>query len=134
MKEVSAISPNDITLENSLIYSIFFSSIPSQVQDQILIAFPPFHFVRKVLRDRSLNHLRITFLFNNRDVVDALKYQAGQGSYVPRVGKQVTFVEYSDWVRQNDDAKKYAHLLMFGKSLSILEREGGVFGALEEWV
>lgn len=122
-KEKSAISTNDVTLENSLVYSLFFNSILPESQDQILIAFPSIHFVRKVLRDSRLINHHITFLFDNGHVVDALKYQAGQKSLKPRIGERISFVKYADWKRLGDDTRKYAHILLFGTNLSMLERE-----------
>ena len=94
--------PNDIPLENSLIYTLFTSAIgPEETAESgVTILLPSVYFVRKWLRDPLLRQRNVCFVFENRFVCETLSYHYHDAAYGRTVGKNVSFLALSDWCDQ----------------------------------
>jgi hypothetical protein len=120
----SVLVSNDVTLENGLIYHTFFTNIEPQNSHEILIVFPSVHFTRKVLMDQRLKNLNITFLFADKNIVDAINFQVMDVRFMPRVGSNMQFLEYSEWINQgNQSNKRYTYQMVFGTRISLLDQQ-----------
>lgn len=120
----SLVLPNDVTLESSLIYSAFFSSIAPNFKSNIAIVFPSLCFIRRILHDPRHTDQRISFIIEDSNAAGALAYQASDITYAPRIGTNITFLSYSDWKNQkHNSTEKYSNVLLFGSGLSYVQRE-----------
>lgn len=66
-------SPNDVPIENSLIYSLFTSTVGpvSDENEAVTILLPSVFFARKWLSDRLLTKQKMCFVFENSAVLQA---------------------------------------------------------------
>ena len=123
-KTEALVVPNDVSLENGMVCSLFFSEISAEKENNLLILFPTPHFVRKVLREHQYENLKITFVFQDGNIAEALAYQASDVAYAPAAGANITFESYSDWKKPDGDwESKYNYALVFGTRVAISERE-----------
>ena len=123
-KTEASILPNDVTLECSLIHSIFFSELLPNSDSNILILFPSPHFVRNILWSPFHFNRNITFVFHSKSISDVLTYQANDKTYAPEVGKNIRFESYSEWIHNSElSTKKYSHILLSGTQLPLVDRD-----------
>lgn len=119
-KTEAYILPNDITLENGLVYSSFFSGVAPESDSHILVLLPTPHFINKVLWSSEYKDHKITFVLEDNSICDAILYQASDPSYAPAIGSNIHFTTYQKWIETNDICEiKYTHVLLFGTRLSI---------------
>ena len=119
-KTETYILPNDITLENGLVYSSFFSGIAPDSDAHILVLLPTPHFINKVLWSSEYKDYKITFVLEDNSICDAILYQASDLSYAPEIGSNLQFTRYQQWIETNDLCEiEYTHVLLFGTRLSI---------------
>ena len=117
------ILPNDITLENGLVYSSFFSGIAPESGAHILVLLPTPHFINKVLWRSEYKDYKITFVLEDNSICDAILYQANDPSYAPAIGSNMQFTTYQQWIEANGLCEiEYTHVLLFGTRLSITSR------------
>lgn len=64
-KTESLTLPNDVSLENGLVFSLFFSELPLNSESQILIVFPTPHFIQKVLWSHKYKECNLSRPFHN---------------------------------------------------------------------
>jgi hypothetical protein len=57
--------PNDVSLENGLVFSLFFSGLPLHSDSHILIVFPTPYFIQKVLWSHKHKECNITFVLQD---------------------------------------------------------------------
>lgn len=131
-KTEAYILPNDITVENGLVYSSFFSAIAPESDSHILVLLPTPHFINKVLWSSKYKDYKITFVLEDSSVCDAILYQASDPSYAPVIGSNIHFTTYQQWSEPSDTCEMgYTHVLLFGTRLSISSRSD-LAGLLQE--
>ena len=125
--------PNDITLECSLIHSVFFSELSPNSDSNILILLPSPQFVRRSLWSQFHFNRNITFVFHSKSISEVLTYQASNPTYAPEIGKNIRFESYSEWIHNTElTTKKYSHILLFGTQLPLVERSNCI-SALKQY-
>ena len=124
IRSESLVLPNDVTLENSLVYYAFSSTIRPDSGSRIAILFPSPCFVRKLLNSPKHINEDITFIFADANIAGALTYQSSDSTYAPRIGKNISFISYTDWLSKTADLTEgYTNLLLFASGLSYSQRE-----------
>lgn len=116
--------PNDVTLENGLIFSLFFSEILKNSDQHILILFPTPHFIRKVLWHREYKALNITFVLQERSIADTITYQASDPSYAPAIEENFRFLSFDQWLQPDESlSQKFSRALIFGTRMKLSVRD-----------
>lgn len=95
----NALIPNDITLENGLIYTLFTSHAifnPTEEKD-IFIFFPTPFFVRKWLKDPIAKRKNTTFIFRDTSVKELIDFHYSEGTYAVAPGDNIKFLTYAEW-------------------------------------
>lgn len=122
-KTEASILPNDITLENGLVYTSFFSCVAPGSESHLLVLLPTPHFIRKVLWSSEYKDCKITFVLEDNSICDAVLYQSADPSYAPAIGGNIHFTTYQLWTETNDHCETgYTHVMLFGTRLSITSR------------
>lgn len=120
----SLVPTNDVTLECSLIHTVFSSSIPPKCEDNIAIFFPSAGFVRNIFHDETHCDHRISFIFGDNNIADVLTFHAEDGTAAPHISPNFEFFGYKKWLQQkNKSDKKYTHVLLFGSNFTYEQRE-----------
>ena len=120
----SLVTTNDVTLECSLIYNVFSSSVTPGCEENIAIFFPSVSFVRHVLHDETFRDHRITFILGDANIADILTFHAKDETSAPHISPLFEFVSYKNWLRQQSKSRKfYAHILLFGSGFTYEQRE-----------
>lgn len=116
--------PNDVSLENGLVFSLFFSGLPLHSDSHILIVFPTPHFIQKVLWSHKYKGCNITFVLQDSNIADALVYQANDHSYAPAIGENIRFLSFEQWLQSDDPIDHtYDHTLMFATRMRLYVRD-----------
>lgn len=98
----NSLIPNDITLENGLIYTLFTSHAifnPTEEKD-IFIFFPSPFFIRKWLEDPIAKSKKTTFVFRDASVKELINFYYNDGTYVAPPGNNIKFLTYTEWQEQ----------------------------------
>ncbi len=93
-------SPNDVALENSLIYSLMSSSVGPVEKEHtngVTILFPSPLFVEKWLSDLVLRGHNIRFVFKSEHEKELIKCHYKGGTYASCDKEKVSFLSLSDW-------------------------------------
>lgn len=116
--------PNDVSLENGLVFSLFFSALPLNSDSHILIIFPTPHFIQKVLWSHKYKECNITFVLQDSNIADVLVYQADDLSYAPTIGKNIRFLSFEQWLRFEESTDHvYDHTLVFATRMNLHIRD-----------
>ena len=93
-------SPNDIPLENTVIYSAFTSLIGASADrsGSATILFPSVFFIKKWLEDDCLRDFNVRFVIKNKALCDALKYNYSDSTFGRTVKENVSFMHIDDWL------------------------------------
>lgn len=122
-KSEALVIPNDITLENGFVFSLFLSEIYHNSNQQILVLLPTPHFTSKVLWSYSCKQSRITFVFQDKNIAEGLICQANSPSYAPAIHQNIRFLSLEQWLEGNEmPAEKYSTVLFFGTKIDVFER------------
>lgn len=93
--------PNDVPLENALIYPLFTSAVGSdETAESRMTILLSVLFVRKWLRDPILRQRRVCFVFENRFLCETLAFHVHDPTYGRPVGETIRFLTLSDWCDQ----------------------------------
>ena len=94
--------PNDVPLENALIFPLFASAVGFEetAESGVTILLPSVFFVRKWLRDPMLRQRRVCFVFENRFLCETLAFHFHDPTYGRPVGETTRFLTLSDWCDQ----------------------------------
>ncbi|WP_458407291.1 hypothetical protein [Anaerotignum sp.] len=114
--------PNDITLENGLIYTLFTShSLFNPLEEkEVLIFFPTPFFIRKWLSDPVAKQQKTTFIMNNPRIKDLIVYHYTKGTYTASPGKNITFLDYEQWQKRMETIQlSNANILLFASGMSL---------------
>lgn len=114
--------PNDITLENGLIYTLFTSYSlydPLDRKDTTLF-FPTPFFVKKWLADPIAKSKKVTFVFDSPQVKDLINYHYSEGTYNVALGKNITFLSYEQWIERTISFPiSNTNILLFANRMSL---------------
>ena len=119
-------SPNDVPIENSLVYSLFTSTVGpvSDENEAVTILLPSVFFARKWLSDRLLTKQKVCFVFENSAVCDLIDYHYHNKNYMRNAGSNVAFLSLDDWknkISSGEQTIRNEKVLAFfcGKALSV---------------
>ena len=120
LNNTSFIFPNDVTLENSIVYHFFTSYInPRSIADDYIVFAPSPFFVRKMASDDVLRNIPITFVVaddNIRDIFirhfNEIRYSGGKGNYF-------TFLSFDDYFKETvkEEGNAFNYSLIFANNI-----------------
>ena len=101
-KKENPIVPNDVSLENGLIYHRFLSSLPVGFSDStnalITVLFPSVFFIRKTIREKRYPEgCQITFVLQDEALCRLVHYHYNEGTY-EALPPGIKFLPYDRWI------------------------------------
>lgn len=112
--------PNDVSLENGLIYSLFTSSVSSCKIDKtgVAVLFPSPYFVRKWTKDHALDGIAVTFVMRN-------DYEAAILNHAFLVERnKPSIMNLDGWTfALKNKAIHFSQCLLFASNMSVKEQD-----------
>ena len=115
--------PNDVTLENGLVYDLFLSSLPpcdalwdAAEEETVVVLFPTVFFVKKCTKDerldKALSKRHLIFVFEDEALCSLLDYHYRAGFYEAEP-KNMSFVTFETWKKESQGASGKQRILAF---------------------
>lgn len=121
-----SIIPNDVSLENGLIFSLLESNLSAdlELKEKVIIFFPTPFFVRKWTESPTLAKKPVTFVMQDSYSAELLHFYFSEGSYAEAVNPGVSFISYQDWKNSLASSKsfRWTQAVIFAASLSQSEK------------
>jgi len=112
--------PNDITLENGLIYTLFTSYslfTPTEEKD-IIVFFPTPFFIKKWLADPVAKRKKTTFVFKETNIKELIDFHYSEGTYTAAPGDNIKFLTYTEWLERAEVSPlTNATILLFARNM-----------------
>ena len=110
--------PNDVTLENGLVYHHFTSSLGLSSDERILCLYPSPYFIRKWINDPKMVNRSVTFVMREKSLCDLVKSHFADDSNTDAPSGTLVISAEDILNQQSTVNLKYSKVLFFATNVS----------------
>ncbi len=91
--------PNDVPLENGLVYNRFAAVAARSGMHSVAVFFPTPHFIRKWIRDPFLHNVRAVFVLEDKQMCSIIRHHFSEGIH-EELHCNAAFTTFEEWSNQ----------------------------------